>query len=72
MTDRSVVDDLAARLADRLSALAGSPVHVHGLARLSGGASRETWAFTAERDDGSQRELILRSGAGTGGVALRV
>jgi aminoglycoside phosphotransferase (APT) family kinase protein len=45
---------------------------VHGLARLSGGASRETWAFTAEQADGSQRELILRSGAGTGGVALRV
>ncbi len=72
MTDRSVVDDLAVRLADRLSALAASPVRVHGLARLSGGASRETWAFTAERADGSQRELILRSGAGTGGVALRV
>ncbi|SOC50963.1 Predicted kinase, aminoglycoside phosphotransferase (APT) family [Blastococcus aggregatus] len=72
MTGRSVVDDLAARLADRLSALAGSPVRVHGLARLSGGASRETWAFTAEGADGSHRQLILRSGAGTGGVALRV
>lgn len=72
MTDRSVVDDLTARLADRLSALAASPVRVHELTRLSGGASRETWAFTAERADGSQRQLILRSGAGTGGVALRV
>jgi aminoglycoside phosphotransferase (APT) family kinase protein len=72
VTDRSLVDDLAARLADRLSALAASPVRVHGLARLSGGASRETWAFTAEGADGSRRELVLRSGAGTGGVALRV
>lgn len=44
----SSVEDLTARLADRLSALAGSAVRVHGLARLSGGASRETWAFTAE------------------------
>ncbi|MBN1092198.1 phosphotransferase family protein [Blastococcus sp. TML/M2B] len=68
----SSVEDLTARLADRLSALAGSAVRVHGLARLSGGASRETWAFTAEGADGSRRELILRSGAGTGGVALRV
>lgn len=72
MTGRSPVDDLTARLADRLSVAAGSPVRVHGLARLSGGASRETWAFTAEQADGVQRELILRSGAGTGGVALRV
>jgi aminoglycoside phosphotransferase (APT) family kinase protein len=72
MTDRSPVHDLTARLSDRLSALAASPVRVHGLARLTGGASRETWAFTAEQADGSQRELILRSGAGTGGVALRV
>ncbi|SDE90507.1 Predicted kinase, aminoglycoside phosphotransferase (APT) family [Blastococcus fimeti] len=72
MTDRPRVDDMAARLSGRLSALAASPVRVRGLARLSGGASRETWAFTAEQADGSQRELILRSGAGTGGVALRV
>lgn len=72
MTDRSLVEDLTARLSDRLSALAASLVRVHGLARLTGGASRETWAFTAEQADGSQRELILRSGAGTGGVALRV
>ena len=33
---------------------------VRGLARLSGGASRETWSFDATADDGSTLELILR------------
>jgi aminoglycoside phosphotransferase (APT) family kinase protein len=40
---------------------------VAGLTRLSGGASRETWAFTA-----GGRELVLRTGDGIGGVALAV
>jgi aminoglycoside phosphotransferase (APT) family kinase protein len=48
-----------------LGAVLGSPVE--GLDRLSGGASRDTWAVTA-----GGRELVLRSGAGTGGVALAV
>jgi aminoglycoside phosphotransferase (APT) family kinase protein len=48
-----------------LEALLGSPVEE--LTRLSGGASRETWAFTA-----AGRSLVLRSGAGTGGVPLAV
>ncbi|MGY1710613.1 phosphotransferase family protein [Geodermatophilus sp. SYSU D00758] len=64
--------DLADRLAGRLTALAGAPVRVEGLARLSGGASRETWSFTAVHADGGRRGLVLRSGAGTGGVALAV
>ena len=42
-------------------------VPVEGLTRLSGGASRETWALTA-----GGRALVLRSGAGTGGVPLEV
>jgi aminoglycoside phosphotransferase (APT) family kinase protein len=50
---------------EELEALLGAPVE--GLTRLSGGASRETWAFTA-----GGRPLVLRSGAGTGGVALTV
>jgi len=33
----------------------GAPVHIDALQRLSGGASRETWSFTA-----AGRELILR------------
>ncbi|SEG86613.1 Predicted kinase, aminoglycoside phosphotransferase (APT) family [Thermomonospora echinospora] len=45
----------AEELASRLEVLAGRPVAVGGLKRLSGGASRETWAFEA---DG--RPLILR------------
>jgi aminoglycoside phosphotransferase (APT) family kinase protein len=48
-----------------LAAVLEAPVA--GLTRLSGGASRETWALTS-----GGRELVLRSGAGTGGVALAV
>ena len=47
----SVSDHLRATLEPVL----GAPVHIDALQRLSGGASRETWSFTA---DG--RELILR------------
>jgi aminoglycoside phosphotransferase (APT) family kinase protein len=36
------------------------PVTVEGLTRLSGGASRETWAFDAIGADGSRAELVLR------------
>src|ERR1700733_3687348 len=43
----------AAELGERLAAVGGSPVR--DLTRVSGGASRETWAFTA-----SGRDLILR------------
>ncbi len=46
---------LAEALAGRLGAVTGGAVAVGGLRRLSGGASRETWAFEA---DG--RPLILR------------
>ncbi len=45
-------------LADRLRELLGA-VEVTGLHRLSGGASRETWAFDAEVG-GSLRRLILQ------------
>jgi aminoglycoside phosphotransferase (APT) family kinase protein len=47
----SVADHLEATLEPVL----GAPVHIDELQRLSGGASRETWSFSA---DG--RELILR------------
>jgi aminoglycoside phosphotransferase (APT) family kinase protein len=46
---------LTERLAARLAAVYGRPAEVTGLRRLSGGASRETWAFDADR-----RPLILR------------
>jgi aminoglycoside phosphotransferase (APT) family kinase protein len=49
----------AAMLADALHDRLG-PVAIEGMTRLSGGASRETWAFDAIRPDGSVTELVLR------------
>jgi len=50
------------------------PVAVEGLARLSGGASRETWSFDARHPDGTQDPLILRrdppGAPRAGGMAL--
>lgn len=46
---------LAAALRDALG-----PVTIEGMTRLSGGASRETWAFDAVGADGSRTELVLR------------
>jgi aminoglycoside phosphotransferase (APT) family kinase protein len=46
---------LAEALHDRLG-----PVTIEGLTQLTGGASRETWAFNAIRADGSPAELVLR------------
>lgn len=50
----STSDDLHARLENLLGA------KVSNLARLSGGASRETWAFDAETASGGTKALILR------------
>jgi aminoglycoside phosphotransferase (APT) family kinase protein len=44
------------------SVYADDGVVVEGLTRLTGGASRETWAFDVRRSDGSVTELILRRG----------
>lgn len=65
---------LADALAGVLAAVHGDgPVAVEDLRRLSGGASRETWAFTLRRPDGSPEELILRrdppGGGGPGTLA---
>src|SRR5690348_13083720 len=49
------MDAIADALADRLGAVYGRPVEVTGLRRLSGGASRETWAFDADGE-----ALVLR------------
>lgn len=51
--------DLAAALADRLSTVYGRPCEIADLEPLTGGASRETWRFSAITDDGSAT-LILR------------
>ena len=47
--------DLAAALRGVLG-----PVTIESLARLSGGASRETWSFDAVGGDGSRTPLVLR------------
>ncbi|MGH3300273.1 MAG: phosphotransferase family protein, partial [Streptosporangiaceae bacterium] len=46
-------------LARALGPLVG-PVSIEGVTRLSGGASRETWAFDALAPDGRRTELVLR------------
>ncbi|KAA9159624.1 phosphotransferase family protein [Amycolatopsis acidicola] len=50
---------LDARLSARLTGVSGKPVEVANLHRLTGGASRETWSFTA-RSAGDERRLVLR------------
>lgn len=50
----SPTDDLRLRLENLLGTA------VSNLRRLSGGASRETWAFDAATDDGDTKALILR------------
>jgi aminoglycoside phosphotransferase (APT) family kinase protein len=53
------VTELGAALARRLTTLTGTEVTVEGLRRLTAGASRETWAFTAV-DARGRRDLVLR------------
>jgi aminoglycoside phosphotransferase (APT) family kinase protein len=53
------MDDLASALAAALRPALGQ-VSVEGLARLSGGASRETWSFEAVHADGARTGLVLR------------
>ena len=62
---------LAERLAERLAGALGHRVTVEGLHRLSGGASRHTWAFDTVEPDGRRRPLIMRAGQGNDGVDLR-
>jgi len=47
-------------LALALAPWVGRGATIEGLARLSGGASKETWAFDAVGTDGTRTELILR------------
>ena len=47
MADRSVSQPAPERLAAALEPVLGAPVEIDGLQRLTGGASRETWAFRA-------------------------
>ena len=54
-----MTDSLAERLGVYLTRTWGEPVRVENLARISGGASRETYRFDAMRPSG-RRPLILR------------
>jgi aminoglycoside phosphotransferase (APT) family kinase protein len=52
--------DLEAALLRLLPDVLGSEARVVGLRRLSGGASRETWSFSAVTAEGDARALILQ------------
>src|SRR5690606_10850113 len=47
-------------LADLLAELWATPVTITGLRRLTGGASRQIWAFDAVRASGAVSECVLR------------
>lgn len=51
---------LADQLAARLTEVLGQPARIEDLRRLTGGASRETWSFTARPAHGEPRRLVLR------------
>ena len=53
-------DALAAAILDAANSAGLAARSTHGLRRLSGGASKETWAFDLELDGGRRRELVLR------------
>lgn len=53
-------EPLRSALERRLDELSGAPHTVSDLTRLTGGASRETWKFTATDASGTARELVLR------------
>lgn len=53
-----------ARLERALTRRFGPGVTIDGLRRLSGGASRETWAFDAATHDGQSQRLVLRRDPG--------
>jgi aminoglycoside phosphotransferase (APT) family kinase protein len=60
MTSPSAPATATEGLARLLRPALGGEVEIEGLHRLSGGASRETWAFTARAPGHEARELILR------------
>ncbi|RCW41005.1 aminoglycoside phosphotransferase (APT) family kinase protein [Halopolyspora algeriensis] len=58
--DEDVPRELAGGLRDRLGTVLGGPVEISDLHQLSGGASRETWAFGAQHRQDAPRRLVLR------------
>jgi aminoglycoside phosphotransferase (APT) family kinase protein len=64
---------LAEPLGVVVGAAFGEPVRIERLTRLPGGASRETWSFSARRADGTATRLVLRRdppGAPVSGLGL--
>jgi aminoglycoside phosphotransferase (APT) family kinase protein len=59
MDAAELTGELAGALGAALSGVLG-PVTVADLTRMTGGASRETWAFDAVAADGARTELVLR------------
>ncbi|WP_239456499.1 phosphotransferase family protein [Nocardioides solisilvae] len=55
-TEQELVD----RLEERLCALLGDGTRLTGLRRVSGGASRQTWALDVRSPDGAEQALVLR------------
>lgn len=53
-------DGLAIAIADAAIQAGFSGAQVDGLKRLSGGASKESWAFTLRQPDGTERKMVLR------------
>ncbi|MGO4717098.1 phosphotransferase family protein [Bradyrhizobium sp. 2TAF24] len=59
MTDVTTADEFSTALTHLVPRLFGADWRLSALHRLSGGASKETWAFDAT-DGGARRRLILR------------
>jgi aminoglycoside phosphotransferase (APT) family kinase protein len=65
--------DLSQQLTSALAPVLGDGVVVDDLARAPGGASRETWTFTARTSEGTRHRLVLRrdpAGAPPSGLRL--
>ena len=60
MTDPSSDTALSLAILDAAKAAGLDAVAVEGLTRLSGGASKESWAFDIALGSGERRELVLR------------
>jgi aminoglycoside phosphotransferase (APT) family kinase protein len=65
------VDEIEARLADRLTDVLGQPVRIEGLRRLTAGANSETWSFEALLGEEVRRLVVRRQpGGGHGPLGM--
>ena len=68
MIDSAVMDD---RLARCVAAFLPGAAGIHGVAKLSGGASQETWRFDIAHPDGEIAAILRRAPAGYGAAPGR-